>query len=168
MVYCNPDDVRVICSMKSDEISDVHIASICGKAKADIDSGIGSMYRVPFDDAVLHPRGVPEKIRWLCAELAKCIIHSREYDDGEPNETTTTASCFRRVDEQISALINCEYGLTYPDNTIVPRIGKCPDNSPSPSSMYAPIMSNTIRDDAIFTLEDITDNEKDTCGRVVK
>lgn len=163
-LYCNSNDVRVICAIQKSEVSDEQISSIIGKAMADIDSGIGSMYNVPFNDVVKHPKGIPEKIRWMTAELAKCIIQSREYDESEPNQIGTTQSCYARVNAQISALIKCDASLTYPDNTPVPRIGDCPDDSPSGEQGYIPVMSNTINDDAIFTLDDITDSETDHCA----
>ena len=161
MAYCKKEDVKALTTFKRGEISDPQVESIIGKAKADIDASLSTMYNTPFDNVAVHPKGVPEKIRWLTAEKAACIIHFREYDEGEPNQTDYGKNCHDRVEAQLKQLRECAAGLIYPDGTEVPRIGDCPQNSPGSGTAYVPIMSNTINDAAIFSLDDITDTETD-------
>ena len=149
--------------IQESELDNSSLNTMIGKAMTDVNSGLQEMYEVPFNDVAIHPKGIPEKVRWLTAEIAKCIAMEALYDDGEPNETNVTSGCFRRTAAQIQALIDCEAGLTYLDNTPVPRIGDCPDDSPGGGQGYVPVMSNTINDDAVFSLDDIVDEETDSC-----
>lgn len=152
--YCNVADVRSIMAIKQSELDDETLKTIIFDAMSHINSGLATMYRTPFNIPP-HPH-VPEKIRWMTATLAKCISHSREYDQGEPNETNVGMNCFDRIEQQLKDLRECKSGLVYNNGDIVPRIGECPDDSPGPED-YVPILSNTINDDAIFTLHDIKD-----------
>ncbi len=153
--YCSLADSRRLFPVRGDEISNDDVNANIEKAEYDVDSGLAPMYDVPFDDAVKHPKGVPPKIRWLSTDLVVCILHSRLYDQGEINETDYGSRCYSRVNKQIADLVNCEAGLVYTDGTIVPRIGKCPQDAPT-SANGAPL-SNTPPPDAVFSLEDPVD-----------
>lgn len=160
--YTSLADCRRLFSTRGDEIDNDDVNAVIEKAEFDVDSGLAPMYDVPFSDAVKHPKGVPPKIRWLSAELVVCILHSRLYDQGEINETDYGGRCYARVNKQIADLVNCEAGLVYLDGTIVPRIGKCPQDAPT-SANGAPI-SNTLGDPVIFTLEDPIDTTRTYYG----
>ena len=159
VLYCQDEDVRSIMPLKKSVVSQTRLLSIIAKAQADVDAGLAPMYNIPFTDVATHPLGVPEKVRWLVAEKAKCIVYTKEYDQKRPNESDYGSNCHTRVEAQLKRLRDCQESLTYPDvhGTPVPRIGKCPPDAPGPGSDYVPILSNTLGDDVIFTLEDIKD-----------
>ena len=160
--YCKPEDCRKLFPIGADTLTDKEVNAMIEKSEYDIDGGLAPMYDVPFSDAAKHPKGVPPKIRWLSAELVTCIAHSRLYDQGEINETNFGTGCYSRVNKQIADLLNCEAGLVYTDGTIVARIGRCPEDAPT-SGDGAPL-SNTLGDDAMFTLQDPTDPNRTYYG----
>jgi len=145
--------------MKSDEIKDAAVITLISKAMADIDAGLATMYDVPFNDVAVHPKGIPEKIRWITAEKAVCIAHFKLYDSGEKIETNYGRNCHDRIETQLSNLRKCLSGLTYSDGSPVPRIGDCPDDSPGPGASVITIKSNTQNDPYIFDLNDVRDIE---------
>ena len=155
--YCSKNDALSLTTMRESEIEDV--PSNIEKAETDIDTALGAMYAVPFDNITIHPKGVPPKVRWLSAELTACILHTKNYDQGEINQTDHGRNCYDRVMAQIRALVNCEAALYYTDGTEVARIGKCPEDSPGHGQTGAPI-SNTLGQDAIFGLNDIVDKNR--------
>ena len=161
VLYCSADDVRslVQAASKKSIISDSELLTNISKAQADVDSGLSTMYDVPFSNITTHPKGIPEKIRWLTAEKAGCIVHTKIYDEGQPNQTDAGKTCHDRVEAQLDRIRRCLEGLTYTDGSNVPRIGDCPDDSPGSGSDYVPIMSNTINDRYIFDTYDIKDTE---------
>ena len=161
--YCTAIDVRAIMLLQKSELDDPTLTTIIAKAQSDIDSELATMYDVPFNDVAVHP-DIPEKIRWITAEMAKCIAHNKVYDDGEPNETDSGDICYVRVQAQLKRLRICEAGLVYHDGSPVPRIGDCPEDSPGPENQGGGgVLTNTINDDAIFSLDDINPNPSDNC-----
>ncbi len=159
--YCSKDDALSLTTMRDSEVGDVE--TNIEKAEADIDSALGSMYDTPFDDLTAHPLGIPPKVRWLCAELTACILHTKNYDQGEINETDHGRTCYDRVFAQVRALVTCNAQLVYTDGTEVKRIGKCPEDSPGDGTTGAPL-SNTLGQDAIFSLNNITDKNRKYYG----
>ena len=160
--YCLKGDCKKLFPIRADELDDTEVDAMIEKSEYDIDSALSPMYNVPFDNAVKHPKGIPPKIRWLSAELVVCIAHSRLYDQGQINETDYGTGCYSRVNKQISDLLNCEAGLVYTDGTIVSRTGKCPEDAPT-SGNGGPL-SNTLNDDAIFSLQDPIDSNRTYYG----
>ncbi len=59
-MYCTEKDVRVLMTIGNDELTDPELTSLISASQSDIDSGLATMYDVPFDNiAVLvdtnHP-----------------------------------------------------------------------------------------------------------------